>query len=44
MPYKQNDLVRQDVARRLTGGQIVEPISATLRIPVHDGGKRFEVV
>ena len=54
MPYKYNDDVREDVARRLTGGQTIESISATLGIPVrtlyrmkkrfarYDGGQRFE--
>ena len=34
MHYKYNDAVREDVARRLTGGQTIESISATLGIPV----------
>ena len=54
MPYKYNLEVRQDVATRMSGGQSLESISATLGIPVrtlyrmkktfsrHDGGKRFE--
>ena len=29
MPYKYNDAVREDVARRLTGNQTIESISAT---------------
>ena len=54
MPYKYNLEVCQNVATRMSGGQSIEAISATLGIPVrtlyrmkktfakHDGGKRFE--